>query len=85
MPIVNMLDAKTNLSRLVEALESGVEQEIIIARNGKPAARLVPIARTATAKRIGIAKGKFKAPGLDPALDADIASLFLGRREHADR
>ena len=38
-----MLDAKTNLSRLVEALESGAEQKIIIARNGKPAARLVPI------------------------------------------
>ena len=41
MPVVNMLEAKSNLSRLVEAVESGVETEIIIARNGRPAAKLV--------------------------------------------
>ena len=40
---VNMLEAKTHLSRLVDAVESGAEKEIIIARNGKPAAKLVPI------------------------------------------
>ncbi len=34
MSIVNMLDAKSNLSRLVEAVESGAESEIVIARNG---------------------------------------------------
>ena len=38
MTIVNMLDAKTNLSKLVDAVERGEETEIIIARNGKPAA-----------------------------------------------
>jgi len=37
-----MLEAKSSLSRLVEALEQGEEQEIIIARNGRPAAKLVP-------------------------------------------
>jgi prevent-host-death family protein len=79
MTIVNMLEAKSNLSRLVESLESGAEDEIIIARNGKPAARLVPIAKTApVAKRIGVAKGLFEAPAPDPALDAQIAELFLG-------
>src|SRR6516162_3287258 len=40
MPVVNMLEAKSSLSRLVEAVESGAETEIIIARNGRPAARL---------------------------------------------
>ena len=86
MTTVNMLDAKTNLSRLVEAIESGAEQEIIIARNGKPAARLVPIAKTTpVAQRIGVAKGLFTAPGLDPALDAEIAELFLGKSEHGDK
>ena len=40
---VNMLEAKNSLSRLVEAVESGAETEIIIARNGKPAARLVAV------------------------------------------
>ena len=48
MPTVNMLEAKTNLSRLVESVESGAETEIVIARNGKPAARLVPIAAKPT-------------------------------------
>jgi antitoxin (DNA-binding transcriptional repressor) of toxin-antitoxin stability system len=44
MTTVNMLEAKTHLSRLVEAIESGAETEIIIARNGKPAARLTALA-----------------------------------------
>lgn len=39
MPAVNMLDAKTNLSRLVESLEQGSEREFIIARHGRPGAR----------------------------------------------
>jgi len=43
MNTVNMLQAKSNLSRLVEAIEQGEEREIIIARNGRPAAKLIPI------------------------------------------
>lgn len=79
MPTVNMLEAKSTLSRLVEAVESGVESEIIIARNGKPAARLVPLARaSAKAKRLGVAKGKFAVPE-DIDRDNDrIAKLFHG-------
>jgi prevent-host-death family protein len=56
---VNIFKTKTNLSRLVEAVESGEEAEIVIARNGKPAARLVPIAPKKTGQRIGVGKGKF--------------------------
>ena len=80
MTIVNMLDAKSNLSRLVEALESGAEREIIIARNGKPAARLVPIQAAPVGPRIGIAKGKFLTPEPDSELDAEAAALFGGGR-----
>ena len=43
MQPVNMLQAKSNLSRLVEAIEHGREREIIIARNGRPAAKLDPL------------------------------------------
>jgi antitoxin (DNA-binding transcriptional repressor) of toxin-antitoxin stability system len=43
MTRVNMLEAKTHLSRHFEAIESGAESEIVIARDGKPAARLVPV------------------------------------------
>jgi len=79
MTTVNMLDAKTSLSRLVEAIESGAETEIIIARNGRPAARLVPLASAATGKRIGVAKGKFTS--LKPSRDVDVAvaKLIRGR------
>jgi len=62
MQTVNMLQAKSSLSRLVEAIEQGVEQEIVIARNGRPAAKLVPIERTSAEQRIGVAKGKFEVP-----------------------
>ncbi len=62
MTTVNMLEAKTNLSRLVEAVESGAETEIVIARNGKPAVRLVPLAAERPRVRLGLAKGKFEAP-----------------------
>jgi prevent-host-death family protein len=81
MSIVNMLEAKSNLSRLVEAVESGVETEVIIARNGRPAARLVAIRPATTGKRIGIAKNKFKAPENIDAENDLIAAIFQGRHE----
>lgn len=61
MTTVNMLEAKTNLSRLVEAVEKGEESEIIIARNGKPAAKLVPLDTkdAREPRRLGIADGQF--------------------------
>jgi len=60
MSIVNMLQAKTQLSKLVEAVENGTEAEIIIARNGKPAARLVPIEeKTLEPRALGLAEGKY--------------------------
>ena len=80
MPTVNIFKAKTELSRPVEAVESSAEKEIIIARNGKPAARLVPVAKVDVSKRIGIAKGKFIAPDPDPELDAENAALFYGEQ-----
>ena len=78
MPVVNMLEAKSSLSRLVESVESGAEAEIIIARNGRPAARLVAVRPTAAAKRIGGARGKFTVPETIDADEAAIAALFSG-------
>jgi prevent-host-death family protein len=79
MPTVNMLEAKSNLSRLVEAVESGAEAEIVIARNGKPAAKLVAIRQPRAERRIGVAKGKFKVPGNIDADNAAIANMFSGK------
>ena len=79
MTVVNMLKAKSNLSRLVERVESGAETEIIIARNGKPAAKLVPISPPAKAgKRLGLLEGKYPSTSQEE-FDADnalIARLF---------
>ena len=76
MTTVNMLDAKSNLSKLVDRIERGLEGEIVIARNGRPAARLVPIAAPRGDKRIGLLKGKFKAPSLEE-LNAENAAIAL--------
>ena len=78
MKTINMLDAKSNLSRLVEAVESGSESEIIIARNGRPAARLVAIAKPSARCRLGVAKGRFEVPESIDADNLKIAELFLG-------
>ena len=79
MATVNMLEAKSNLSRLVEAVESGAEAEIIIARNGRPAARLGAIRSSGRGRRLGIAKGKFKVPDTIDAATADLEKLFASR------
>lgn len=81
MSIVNMLEAKTNLSKLVEAVESGAEEEIIIARNGKPVARLVPIRQKAdVSKRLGLLDHLGPFPGMTleefNADDEEIARMF---------
>src|SRR4051794_20307821 len=62
MTTVNMLGAKNNLSKLVEAVESGSETEVIIARNGKLAVRIVPLDQKRRGVRLGLAKGKFAVP-----------------------
>jgi prevent-host-death family protein len=57
--VVNIREAKTHLSRLVAAIESGDESEIIIARNGKPVARLVPMQSKPKNLRLGLLRGQF--------------------------
>lgn len=77
---VNMHEAKSRLSQLVEAVESGREAEIVIARNGKPAARIVPLAPETPKRRrpgFGFARGEFHFnDGASDALDAEIERLF---------
>jgi prevent-host-death family protein len=77
MQSVNMLQAKSSLSRLVEAIEQGEEREIIIARNGRPAAKLVPIDISMPMQRIGIAKGIFEVPDSIDTNNDEVAKLFL--------
>ncbi len=81
MQSVNMLQAKSSLSRLVEAIELGQESEIVIARNGRPVAKLVPIDSSPEGQRIGMAKGKFKVPDSIDANNDEVARLFMGREQ----
>ena len=82
MTTVNMHDAKSRLSKLVDAVEKGEVDEIIIARNGRPAARLVAMRPSrGIERRIGIAAGMFTAPQNPEAEDEEAARLFLGSSE----
>ena len=55
---VNIHHAKTHLSRLIEDVASG--NEVLIAKGGKPMARLVPLGRDDSPRRPGLLKGKLK-------------------------
>ena len=77
MSIVNMHEAKSNLSRLVAAVRSGAEREVVIAINGQPAARLVPI-EAKQKPRWGLLKGRVQVPDNIDAENAAIALLFGG-------
>ena len=79
MTAYNMLEAKNQLSKLVEAVESGSVEEVIIARNGKPAVRVVTIAVKSPRIRLGLAKNRYR---FDAEIDADddIVAIMFGQR-----
>ena len=58
--VFNIHEAKTHLSRIVEEVAAG--KEVVIAKAGKPMARLVPMKQAVTKKHLGLLKGKFKIP-----------------------
>ena len=75
---VNILQAKTDLSKLIRLVETGKEESVIIARYGKPVVKLTPYTDVPINKRIGVAKGKLNAPvDLDKHND-EIDTLFGG-------
>jgi prevent-host-death family protein len=75
MAQVGMHEAKTKLSQLVERAEAG--EEIIIARNGKPVARLIPVARTNSfASVYGALRGQIHMADDFDELPDDIAEAF---------
>lgn len=75
---VNIHDAKTHLSRLLERVEAG--EEFVIARAGRPVARLVPLAPAVRKKRLGLLKGRIRmARDFDAPLSPELLALFQGR------
>lgn len=75
---VNILEAKTEFSKLIRLLETKKEDYITVARNGKPVVRITLINETPVSKRIGIAKGKFTVKGDFDADNDAIAEMMMG-------
>lgn len=78
MKTVNIHEAKTHFSRLVDEVAKG--EEIIVAKAGKPAARLVPMAPVKTKRRFGALKGKIRiSEDFNAPLADDVLATFEGR------
>ena len=77
MQIINIHEAKTQFSKLIEAVSHG--EEIVIAKAGKPAAKLVPIQAQKIERRPGALKGKIRiADDFDAPLPDDVLAGFEG-------
>lgn len=71
----NVHEAKTHFSRLLERVAAG--EEVIIAKAGKPVAKLVPIESTRPHFKLGSAKGEFVVPDdFNDPLPKEIEDLF---------
>ena len=78
MGVFNVHDAKTHLSRLLERVAQG--EEVIIAKSGRPVAKLVPVA--AEPRRPGRLKGRIRlGPDFNEPLPEEVLAAFRGERE----
>lgn len=76
MRIVNMHEAKTHFSKLVDTVIQG--NEVLIAMAGKPVARLCPLKKKPQ-RKFGVLKGKVKiAKDFDAPLPKEIVADFEG-------
>ena len=75
---VTLYDAKTHLSRLVDRAAAG--EEIIIAKSGRPRARLVPLEDTRALRVSGKGKGRWRVGrNFDAPLPPEVLDDFEGR------
>ena len=72
---VNIYDAKTRLSQLVDKAAAG--EDVVVSRNGKPLVRITRLEEPKRKIKFGILKGKVKmAPDFDAALPDEILATF---------
>ena len=75
---VNIYDAKTRLSQLVDKAASG--EDVVVSRNGKPLVRITRLEGPKQRIRFGVLKGKLKIPAdFDAPLPEDVLDGFQGR------
>jgi len=76
--VINIHEAKTHLSRIIDEVAAGTE--VIIAKAGKPMARLSPIDGIRKPKRLGLLKGKVKVgDDFNEPLPEDVLADFGAR------
>ncbi len=75
---VNILQAKTDFSKLVRILESKREDTIVVSRYGKPVVKITLYDNAPVSKRIGVAKGKFNSPVDFDQDNEEIAKMLSG-------
>ncbi|MBA2261931.1 MAG: type II toxin-antitoxin system Phd/YefM family antitoxin [Solirubrobacterales bacterium] len=78
---VNVHEAKTQLSKLLKRAEAG--EEVVIARDGTPVARLAPVEQPAV--QLGWAKGKVWIADDFDAWDDELEEMFFGDDKHWNR
>lgn len=83
MTVINVYDARAKLSRLIDRALAG--EEIVIARNGRPAVRLVPVGEALPSRKPGAFKGMFEVPDsfFEPLPD-DVLDAFEGNGTSGD-
>ena len=78
MEAVNIYDAKTHLSKLVDKAASG--EDVVVSRNGKPLVRITRLEPTRRRIRFGLLKGKLSIPeDFDAPLPDEVLAGFEGR------
>ena len=87
----NMLEAKTNLSKIVKQVETKDVDEIVLARGGKPVAKIVPYEQPPVEMRLGAGKRKYPEVLKDSAVfsfasltadDDAIAAELIGEHDN---
>jgi prevent-host-death family protein len=79
MNIINVYQAKTKLSQLIDRASHG--EEIVIGRNGRPVAKLVPYGPGQAQRKLGILAGHVRmADDFDAPLPEKILAAFEGRK-----
>jgi prevent-host-death family protein len=73
---VNVHDAKTHFSKLLERVAKG--EEVVIAKAGKPVARLVPVVQPPPPRKFGTLRGMVTIPEDFDAADPEIEAMFNG-------
>ena len=78
MDTVNLYEAKTNLSQLVERAARG--EEIVIAKAGRPLARLVPLAKRTSPRPLGLLANEVEVgPDFDDPMPDSMQRAFMGK------